>query len=245
MKKYVVLLMFFIGHVLVFGQAERTYVRKGNKQFKEEKYDEASVNYQKAIDKNPTNDKAGYNLGNALYQQQNFQEAEKQFSNVADMTRNSNLESRANYNTGNALMSQGKYAESIPFYKNALRLNPHDEDARYNLSYAMLKIQEQKEQQEQNKQDQQDQQKDQQDQQQDNNDQKQDQQDQEQSEQDQQQDQRDDEGQQQQSTHQPQLSKEDAERMLQALTGEEKNTLEKLQEQKVKAAVRGSKEKDW
>ncbi|MBS4060859.1 MAG: tetratricopeptide repeat protein [Bacteroidetes bacterium] len=241
-KLFVIILLSALFSFQAFSQSEKGLIRKGNKQYKEGAFDKAEVDYQKATEQNPRSDKAFFNLGNARYQQQSFEDATNHFSRVAEMSNNPKMEAKALFNAGNSLMSQEKYAESIPMFKQALRLDPDDEEARYNLSYAMWKMQQQEQQQDQN----QDQNKDQnQDDQKDQE--KQDEQSQDQQDNEQQQNEQNDEksDQKQQQSQQPQMSKEDAERMLQALTGEEKKTLEKLNENRVKTGPRSVRDKDW
>lgn len=221
-------------------QSEKKLIREGNKFYKEGAFEKAEISYQKASDKNPLNDKALFNLGSARFQQNNFTDATNQFSKVAEMSKSADVESKANYNAANSLMSQKKFAESIPLYKKALKLNPNDDDARYNLAYAMQMLKKQQEQEKnkdneknKNKDDQKDQE-------------KQDKEKQDKEQQKDQNNQQKEQGEQQKDQkQQQQLSKEDAERMLQALTGEEKKTMEKLNEQKVKSAKRIAREKDW
>lgn len=226
----------------VSAQSDKNLTRRGNKDYRSGNFSEAELNYRKAIDKNPRNEAAGFNLGNATYQQENFEEAGNNFRRIADMSTNAKLESKALYNLGNSFLNQQKYAESVEAFKRSLRLNPDDEDARYNFEFARRMLQQQ---QQNNDQQQQQQNNDQQDQQQ--NQQQQDQQQQDQNEQDQQQNQQQNEQQQnqQQSQDQPKLSKEDAERMLQALTNEERQTIERLNQEKARSSNVRVSEKDW
>jgi tetratricopeptide (TPR) repeat protein len=46
------------------------------------------------------------------------------------------------YNSGNVLYREGKWEEAIGAYKKALELNPNDEDAKYNLEFVRQKIKE-------------------------------------------------------------------------------------------------------
>ena len=84
-----------------------------------------------------------------MYEQQNFDESGKLFNELAESNASNEVKSGANYNMGNSLMSSGKYKEAIEAYKQALRQNPDDLDAKYNLEYARKKLKEQQ-QQEQN-----------------------------------------------------------------------------------------------
>lgn len=120
MRHTIYILLFVCLHGMLFAQAERSLIRKGNQQFKDGNYDAAVIAYQKAVEQNARNDKAMFNLGNAHYQQQNYEQALQHFDQTAQMSHNANLENKTLYNAGNALMSQEKYAESIPYFQQAL-----------------------------------------------------------------------------------------------------------------------------
>ena len=237
-----------IGILLLFvsfcvnANAQAKEIREGNKHFRRGFYSEAIKDYKNSIDKK-YNDKAQFNLGDAYYNMKNYEEATRSFKSVADRNVPKNMEANAYYNLGNSLMEQQKYAEAFDAYKNSLKINPNDEDARYNLEYARQKMilqQQQQQQQQQNQNQQQDQ-----DKKDDNN--KQDQQQQQQNQdnkQDQEQNQ-DDQQQQQQQQQEQQMSKEDAERMLQALENQEKETMDKMNEAKAAKMQKRKIQKDW
>lgn len=241
-------------------QSEKKLVREGNRDYDEGNFAEAEVEYRKALDDNPNYYKGKFNLGDAMYNQENFEESGKIFNELAEANLSPEQKSKVHYNQGNNLMKGQKYGEAVEAFKKSLRLNPSDYDAKYNLEYARKKLAEQQQQQQQNqdqnkdkdKQDQQDQkdQKDKQDQ--DKND---DQKDQKQDQKDQKQDQKQDQNKndkkdqnqdkQQQQQQQQNISKQDAQRMLEALKNDEKSTLQKLQKEKAKAAKGSKTEIDW
>lgn len=220
-------------------QTDKGLIRHGNKEFKNGNYSEAEVNYRKSLDKEYS-PKAQFNLGDALYEQKNYEEAFKAFSGVTDRNTSKEIEANAYYNLGNTYMAQEKYGEAFESYKKALKINPDDEDSRYNLEYARWKMIQQQQQQQNQDQQQQDQNKDQ--------DQNQDQQQQQQQDQNQDQQQNQDQEQdqqQQQQQQQHQMSKEDAERMLKALENQEKETMEEMNEKKASQMQKRKSEKDW
>lgn len=230
--KPILLILFTIFAIQAYSQAERRYIRKGNGEFDDGRYQQAEIEYRKALEKVPLSYKADYNLGNALYKQQQFDAAVTKYSALAEKGKSRKDLNRYYYNLGNALFESRKYPESVEAYKNALRNEPGDMDAKHNLQLAMKMLIENKQ-----KQDQQDQQKNKD--QQDKSGQKNDRQNQDQKNGNQQhKDQQQEEGredQQQNSQMQPsnrQLSEEDAERILQALENEEKDVIKKIQEQK-------------
>jgi Ca-activated chloride channel family protein len=201
-----------------YSQSDKKMIRQGNREYEKEKYAESEVSYRKAIDKNKESADAVFNSGDALYKQKKFEDAGKQFSENHDMNDNKKKKSASLYNLGNSLLMSDKVKESIDAYKGSLKLNPENMEAKYNLAYAqdLLRKQEEQQQQQQDKQNQ-DQNKDQQDKQdkKDSGDNK--------SNQNQQPQQQDQSKEQQQG-----ISKEDAERLLNALANDEKNVQEKV-----------------
>lgn len=114
----------------------RKMVREGNKLYDEAKYTDASVAYKKALEKNGLYKKASYNLGNSLYQGDNFKEAIPQYELIAKNAKNKIDKAQAYHNIGNAMMKQKQYQQAVDAYKNALRNNPNDDETRYNLAVA-------------------------------------------------------------------------------------------------------------
>lgn len=239
-----------MGSITGFAQkAERQNIRKGNKLYEQEKFTEAEIDYRKSQEVNPNSPQAAFNLGNALYKQQKFEDAMKQYGIAAQNAQNQGVVGEAFHNTGNIFMSQKDYGKAIDAYKQALRLNPKDNETRYNLALAQKLLQDQQnQQQDQNQEQQQDQQnQDQQDQQ--KQDQKQDQQDQKDQQKDQQNQDQKNQDQQQEQQQQPQqsdkISKEVAEQILNALNQDEKDVQEKVQKAQMQQMQRKKTDKDW
>jgi tetratricopeptide (TPR) repeat protein len=229
-------------------QNENKFIRQGNRAFEEGDFKKAEIDYRKALDKNQKSVKGEYNLGGAIYKQENYEEAQRLYEQLASNNLTPEQKAMTYHNLGNSFLQMQKPEPAIAAYKNALRNNPNDLDTKYNLEFAkkMLKQQQQQQQQQnkdQNKdQENKDQNKDQKNQDQQNQDQDKDQQNQDQ-QQNQQQSQ--DNQDKQQPQQMKQISKEDAERMLQALQDNEKKTLEKLKLEKLKNAKKVRTEKDW
>jgi hypothetical protein len=237
-----IVLLSFIG-LASNGQSENKLIRNGNHSYDKGDFKAAEIDYLKSMQTDNHTYKGLYNLGDALYQQNNYIDATAVFDSVSSLKLNKQTLSEAYYNMGNSLLKLSRDSSeiagqalpaSIESFKNSLRINPNDMDTKYNLAYAQ-KLLNQQQQQQQNKQENQDQDK--------QDDQEQDQQDQGEQDKQNQEDRHDHQNQQQ---PQPmQISKEDAERMLEALKNEEKKTLEKLQKIKAKSARRVKSEKDW
>ena len=219
MKKYIVLLLLLLtGANLMAQKAERNYLRRGNRFYKDSTYVDAEINYRKALDANPNSTMAMYNLGNALIYQNKPQEALEQYAAVANIEKDKENLAKDLHNVGVIWHTQKDYQKAIAAYKEALRKNPHDDETRYNLALAMKMLkdgQQQNQNQEQNQQEQQQQQQNEQQQQQQN----------------------------QEQNDENQMSKENAEQLLRSVMQDEKNVQDKVKKQ---VNIKGNKlEKDW
>ena len=151
-KNAVAVLFFMMISNVSFSQKTNSAILKGNKAYQENKFDEAEKEYRNALKKSEKNVTANYNLGNVLYRQEKTEEAVKAYDNAIQNTDDNVLKQKAFYNKGVAYQKEKKLPECILAYKNALILNPNDEDARQNLQRA-LKQQQQQQQNQENKKD--------------------------------------------------------------------------------------------
>jgi Ca-activated chloride channel family protein len=207
-------------------QTDRQYVRQGNKLFQKGDFEHAEVAYAKAIEKNEKNPQAHYNLGNALMAQRKDSAAVVQFQAAGQLETNPLRKSQAYHNIGVVCQQNKLYGDAIEAYKQALRLNPNDDETRYNL--ALCKHEKQKQDQNQQNQNQNQQNKDDQ--------QKKDNQDK--------QEQQQDQDKQKQQEQKPQMSKENAEQLLNAAMQQEKQTQKRMKEAE-KQGERRQVEKNW
>lgn len=127
-------------------QNEQEAILQGNQLYKKQDYTKAAEQYEKARELNSKNNKALYNLGNAYYKSDKKEEAEKVYDEASNNTKAPLDKSKALYNKGVSQTRLKKLPESIDTYKQTLRLNPNDQQARENLQLA---LNEQKKQQQQ------------------------------------------------------------------------------------------------
>ena len=209
--------------LLAAAQPGRGAVAAGNRLYDEGRYEEAHEQYLEALREAPDSPIVPFNDGNALYRTEELERAMESYRQAAE-SGNPAVEAQGWYNLGNALYKQQQLEPALEAYKEALRRNPADTDAKHNFEVTLEQLEQQQQQQQDENdegQDQQDQQ-DQQDPQQSEQDQDQEQQNQPEN-QEQQQDQPRDQPQEQQqedAEQQPQpgeLSREEAERLLQAI----------------------------
>lgn len=236
---------------------------------KNKKIIESEMDYRKAISKNKNNTIAQYNMGDLLFNQKAYKEASG-FYQEASISKGATKEEKhkAYHNLGNIAMQEKEYDKAVLAYKEALRNNPDDDETRYNLAVAkeMLKKNppqnqdnqnkdKNKDKKDQNNQDNKDknqdnnQNKDQKDNKSDENKENQDKKDQNnqgnnQNNDNKEGDKQENKPQQPGESSQNKISPEQAKRILEAMSNEEKKTQEKINAQRVKGRPIRS-EKDW
>ncbi len=193
---FTLLLLFFVMPVLA--QDEKATIKKGNEAYQKKEFEKAAEEYRKVTTKKPSNATAQYNLGNALYKNNKKEAAVEAYDNAVAGSNGKDAKSKAYYNKGVVLQNDKKLPECIAAYKNALKLNPQDEDARLNLQKALQQQQQQNKEQKKEKEKKKDQQK------------------------------QKEEEKKQPQPQQPKITKKDAEEKLKALLQQEKNLQDKL-----------------
>lgn len=241
----VAMLLLVGGEVSAQMMKERGLVRKGNRQFKREQFEKSVDSYQRALQHDSTSFEAKYDLASALYRTERYDKAEKTLLSIAGDTTRTELErGEVAYNLGNTQFAQQKYKEALSSYRQAMRCNPDDEDAKFNYAFTKRLIQQQEQQQQQNQDQNQDQNQQNQDQQQQQNqDKNQDQNEDQQNDQNRQQPQNQQgKEEQQEGGQRPEgaMSPEQQEALLQAIQAEEDKTQDKLKE-KAGVVIRGNK----
>ena len=227
-KRQAAMLLLLLATTASAQMTDRQYIRQGNKQFHAGNYADAEVLYRKAVEKNAKNPQAAFNLGNALIAQKKDSAAVEQFQNAARLESNPLRKAQAFHNIGVVCQTHKMYGEAIEAYKSALRLNPNDDETRYNL----VLCKHQKRKQDQNKQNQD---------QQSGNDKKKENKKQDQQKPDQKKDKQDDK---QQEQPKPQMSKENAEQLLNAAIQNEKQTQDKMKKAQ-QQPQRRNVQKNW
>jgi tetratricopeptide (TPR) repeat protein len=222
-----------------FSQFDRSTLNKGVDKYDEKKYADAEVDFRKVVETSPKNFEASFNLGTSYYKQEKYEDAIKSFSSSLENAKDDESRAKVFHNIGNSLLKSNKIEQSVEAYKNALKFNPNDDETKYNLSYA-LELLKNKDKNQQNKNDQNKDDQNKQDQQQQNKEQNK--QDQKQNPQPQDQESKQDNTKQQQQPKEQKISKEEAQRILEALKNNEKD-FQKLLRKKTGRVKKT--EKDW
>jgi Ca-activated chloride channel family protein len=140
-----VLLLVFIG-MNAFGIGD---VERGNKLYNEHRYAEAVAAYQKALQSGRPTPALYYNLGTALLQLGRYEEGTKYLNSAIDGVE-PHVRQNALYNLGNRFLAEARNTADMDpnargtlldaaadAYKRALRLDPKDADAKWNLEMTL------------------------------------------------------------------------------------------------------------
>lgn len=216
----------------------RQQVRVGNKQFKEKHFQKAEVAYRKGLSFSPEDAELNYNLANTLYRTERGEESAKIFQKMMKEIETLSPERGADvaHNAGNLMMAAKDYATAVDLYKESLRRRPTDDETRYNLALAQKLLEEQENgggggNDENNQEDQQSQDQD---------------QSQDQNQEPREDNQRDNKPMDPQNQQEQQMSKDNAEKILDAYLQEEKETQRKIEQIKQQQQKqKRSRPKNW
>lgn len=215
MNKYIFFFFLLLLPVSLSAQTlEWRHLHQGNKAFLRGDYKVAENEYRAAQKLNPKSARVAFNLGDVYMAQKNFEGALPQYQAAAKGESNKLLKALSYHNIGVIYHLNKQFDKAIDFYKEALRNNPRDEDTRYNL---VLCQKQQKESQQQQKQQQKQQQN------------KKSEQKQQQNSQDPQKRGQEEQRPQQEQEQSGQMSKENADRLLNLSQQAEQQTRQKLQ----------------
>ncbi|EKT4501134.1 tetratricopeptide repeat protein [Flavobacterium psychrophilum] len=140
MKNIILYLTLFFS-VVTFSQKKDFDLPQANENYIKKEYALAESNYRISKANNKKRATASYNLGNAIYKQNQPTEAKYAYSKAIENAKGKQQKFSAFHNIGNVFMKEKDYSKAVDAYKNALRNNPKDEQTRYNYALAkkMLK----------------------------------------------------------------------------------------------------------
>ncbi len=132
--RYIFLIILLSCTCIGNAQNVRDYIRQGNRLFHQRQFVKAEISYRKAIEKDHQSTEAQFNLGNALMMQGKVKKAIPQFQKAAQTTDIKVKKAKPFHNIGEIYQMTQQYQQAINAYKQALRYNPHDDQTRYNLA---------------------------------------------------------------------------------------------------------------
>lgn len=230
MKSFILLVTLFSVFTLSAQKQVRKNIKQGNKLYKEQKYEQAASHYEAAIKINPDALEANYNLGNTLYKQNEWDKSIEQQNHYLLLEKdNPQKLSSAWHNIGNAFLQKKDLEKSMEAYKMSLRINPSDDETRYNLAVVQKMINDQEQEQEQEQEQKQDKNQD---------------------NQQQPPEPQDKQKKPEEQTEPEQMSRDNAKQILQAIEQDEKETQKRLNEMKAEERKQQAQEnkrqnKDW
>ena len=239
LKNFIVLLLLILS-TSSFAQNKKSFLRDGNELYTDSSYNEAEMQYRKSLEKDQDYFNASFNLADAIYKQERYEESSALFDALKDNAPTETDLAKVYHNLGNSLVKEQKLEEAIAAYKSALRINPNDKDTRHNLALSTQQKQQQEQENKEEKKENKDEQKE---------DKEGENKEEEKENKEQEQNQENKEQQEEKKENKPEekkeeMSKETAEKMLEAIQQKEKELQEELQKKKVKGK-RVKVLKDW
>jgi len=135
MKNFVLYLLLLFSFAVSAQEKDKT-LPKANEEYAQDKFVDAEANYRISHSKFPKRTVAPYNLGNAIYKQNQIQEAKFAYAKAIENTKSRAQKYKVFHNLGNVFMKEKDYSAAVEAYKNALRNKPSDEETRYNYALA-------------------------------------------------------------------------------------------------------------
>ena len=237
LKNFIVLLLLILS-TSSFAQNKKSFLRDGNELYTDSSYNEAEMQYRKSLEKDQDYFNASFNLADAIYKQERYEEATALFDALKDNAPTETDLAKVYHNLGNSLVKEQKLEEAIDAYKSSLRINPKDKDTRHNLAIThKQKQQQEKEQENKDEKDEQEQDKE-------GENKEEEKQNKEQEQSQENKEQQEEKKESKPEEKKEEMSKETAEKMLEAIQQKEKELQEELQKKKVKGK-RVKVLKDW
>ena len=82
MKRIVFLIFVFLPLLQVYSQSTRSLVNEGVDKYNNKEFNDSEVNFLKGREKSPDNFQANFNLGDAYYKQEKYDEAIKSYNSA-------------------------------------------------------------------------------------------------------------------------------------------------------------------
>ena len=240
--KNILFILSFLMSFNTFAQNKKSFLRDGNELYADSSYNEAEMQYRKSLEKDQDYFNASFNLADAVYKQERYEESSALFDALKDNAPTETDLAKVYHNLGNSLVKEQKLEEAIEAYKSSLRINPKDKDTRHNL--AITHKQKQQQEKEQENKDENKDEKDEQEQEKEGKNKEEEKQNKEQEQSQENKEQQEEKNESKPQEKKEEMSKETAEKMLEAIQQKEKELQEELQKKKVKGK-RVKVLKDW
>ncbi|MCD6186028.1 MAG: tetratricopeptide repeat protein, partial [Deltaproteobacteria bacterium] len=141
--------LFLIVAAIIICSGNRGFANENPEElYKQGHYEEAEKAFIKKDMDHPEDVRNRYNRGCASFQNSNYKGASAAFRSALKRTDEKQIRFQSAYNLGNSLFKQGDLQASADAFKQAIKLNPGDEDSKYNYGLALKMVEEKKKEQE-------------------------------------------------------------------------------------------------
>ena len=137
MKFFIAIATLVCMNQAAFAQPANNYIQKGNEAYHKGDFNEAITNYKSALRKDPQNNTARFNLANAQQKQNEIAESKKNYDEIIAKAGITSMKSESQYNKALAYLKEKDLRNAITSFKESLKENPSDDEARENLQKAL------------------------------------------------------------------------------------------------------------
>ena len=118
--KNILFILSFLMSFNSFAQNKKIFLREGNQLYADSSYNEAEMQYRKSLEKDQDYFNASFNLADAIYKQERYEESSALFDALKDNAPTENDLAKVYHNLGNSLVKEEKLEEAIDAYKSSL-----------------------------------------------------------------------------------------------------------------------------
>jgi Ca-activated chloride channel homolog len=135
--------LFSIMAALVICCGNRVWANENPEElYRQGHYQKAEQAFIKKDMDHPKDVRNRYNRGCASFQNANYEGASAAFRSALKRTDDKQISFSSAYNLGNSLFKQGDFQGAAQAFKQAIKINPGDEDSKYNYGLALKTIEE-------------------------------------------------------------------------------------------------------
>lgn len=138
--RYILYIVFILTCSSVYGQGWRDSLDMARDSYKNKEYTQALDYYEAAQKGAPDGVDLSDEMAQSAYKAREFDKAEEIYKQTSSSKQSRTAKSDNYHNIGNARMKKKDYDGAIEAYKESLRLNPNEDQTRYNLSEAIRQL---------------------------------------------------------------------------------------------------------